>query len=111
MIQIHALGPATGIKVYNLDTREVISIDDSKIEAKTGSGLKKGDDIVICTIQGQKSVTLIRDGESTNILNCLGKNPSWLKLYKGDNYFAYTAETGPLNLEFRIVSRILYEGM
>lgn len=51
------------------------------------------------------------NGKTTNILNCLDKNADWFQLAKGDNIFAYTAEYGSTNLQFKIENRIVYEGV
>ena len=110
-ITIFALGPATNITIYNPITREMMKIDTSKIEAITGKGLVARDEITICTVKGNKGVTLLRDGKAINILNCLGKNIDWFQLTKGDNVFAYTAETGASNLQFRIDNDVVYEGV
>jgi hypothetical protein len=110
-ITIFALGPATNITIYNSITREMMKIDTSKIEAITGKGLVARDEITICTVKGNKGVTLLRDGKETNILNCLGKNVDWFQLTKGDNVFAYSAETGASNLQFRIENDVVYEGV
>lgn len=110
-ITIHALGPASKIKIYNIGTREIMAINTDKLSTMTGSGIIAGDDIIICTVKGKKSVQLVRAGVTTNILNCLDKNPSWFQLAKGDNTFAYTAETGSDVLNFKIEHRIAYEGV
>lgn len=110
-ITIHAIGEASNITIYNTGTREIMSINTDKIAAYTGSGIIAGDDIVISTVKGAKSITLIRAGKSTNILNCLDKNPNWFSLTKGDNIFAYTAESGESNLQFKIENEIIYEGV
>lgn len=110
-ITIHAVGEAGTITIYNTGTREIMRIDADKLEAFTGSGIVAGDDIVICTVKGSKSITLQRAGKSTNILNCLDKDADWFQLAKGDNVFAYTAESGSSNLQFRIENRIIYEGV
>lgn len=111
VIRIHALGEATNIAIYNTDTREVMRIDTDKIKKITGKGLTVSDDIIINTAKGNKSITLLREGVSYNILNCLGKNPDWFTLTKGDNVFAFTAETGITNLQFRVENKIIYEGV
>lgn len=111
LINIHALGEATNITIYNLDTREVLKIDTQKLLTLTGSGLVNGDEIIISTVKGEKYVLLLRLGEYTNILNCLDKTSNWFQLTKGDNLFAYTADTGVTNLQFRIENRIIYEGV
>ena len=111
MIYIHAFGDVTNLSIYNLSTREVMKIDDGKLIILTGSGISKGDDIIISTIKGQKYITLIRGGEYINIINSLGVSTNWFQLIKGDNLFAFNADTGRTNLEFHIENRWIYEGV
>lgn len=111
MIYIHAIGPAEHINIYNTETREVMTIDTVKLEKLTGQGLIAGDDIIINTLKGEKSITLVRNGVSYNILNCLDKNTDWFTLVKGDNIFAFTADSGVTNLQFRIENKVIYEGV
>lgn len=111
MIYIHAIGPATNINIYNTETREVMRINTEKISSLTGKGIVASDDIVINTAKGEKSVTLIREGVSYNILNCLDKNTDWFTLAKGDNIFAFTADSGVTNLQFRVENKVIYEGV
>ena len=111
MIYIHAFGPAERISIYNIETREVMTIDTVKLEKLTGRGLIAGDDIIITTLKGEKSITLVRSGVSYNILNCLDKNTDWFTLVKGDNLFAFTADSGVTNLQFRIENKVIYEGV
>lgn len=111
MIYIHAIGPAEHINIYNTETREVMAIDTVKLEKLTGRGLIAGDDIIINTLKGEKSITLVRSGVSYNILNCLDKNTDWFTLVKGDNIFAFTADSGVTNLQFRIENKLIYEGV
>lgn len=110
-ITIHAIGEASNITIYNTGTREIMKIDTEKLSALTGSGIIAGDDIVICTAKGNKSIKLLRSGKTTNILNCLDKNADWFQLAKGDNIFAYTAQSGSSNLQFKIDNRVIYEGV
>ena len=111
MIYIHAIGPATNINIYNTETREVMGINTEKISSLTGKGIVASDDIVINTAKGAKSITLIREGVSYNILNCLDKNTDWFTLAKGDNIFAFTADSGVTNLQFRVENKVIYEGV
>lgn len=111
MIYIHAIGPATNINIYNTETREVTRINTEKISSLTGKGIVASDDIVINTVKGEKSITLIREGVSYNILNCLDKNTDWFTLAKGDNIFAFTADSGVTNLQFRVENKVIYEGV
>ena len=111
MIYFHAIGPATNINIYNTETREVMRINTEKISSLTGKGIVASDDIVINTAKGEKSITLIREGVSYNILNCLDKNTDWFTLAKGDNIFAFTADSGVTNLQFRVENKVIYEGV
>lgn len=111
IINIHAIGPASNITIRNTITKESMTIDTAKIEKLTGQGIVAWDDIVINTIKGEKSITLIREGVFYNILNCLDKNTDWFTLTKGDNIFKFTAESGETNLQFQIENQIVYEGV
>lgn len=110
-ITIHAIGEASNITIYNTGTREQMVIDTDKLAALTGSGIVAGDTITINTKKGEKGITLLRSGKETNILNCLKKGCNWFSLAKGDNIFAYTAESGSTNLQFRTENRIIYDGV
>lgn len=110
-IHIHAIGEVENITIYNTGTREIMRINTVKLEALTGSGIVAGDDIIIKTQKGDKSITLIREGQYINILNCLGKETDWFTLAKGDNIFAFTAESGTTNLQLWIENKVIYEGV
>ena len=62
-ITIHAIGEVSNITIYNTGTREVMRIDTDKLEKFTGSGIIAGDEIIICTVKGNKSITLLRNGK------------------------------------------------
>lgn len=110
-ITIYAVGEAKAITIYNVGTRESMELDTDKIEAITGSGIVDGDEITICTVTGKKSISLLREGTRYNILNCLSKDSDWFTLSKGYNLFAYEAETGAINLQFKIENQTVYEGV
>lgn len=110
-ITIHALGPAKNITIYNVRTRESMRIDTDKIKTLTGKEFSTGDDIIITTTRGNKKVLLLREGHYTNILNCVDRGCDWLRLEKGDNIFAYTADEGSEELYFMIENDIAYEGV
>lgn len=101
-ITIHAVGDASNITIYNVSTRETMKINTSLIG---------GDTIVINTKKGDKSATLLRDGATTNIFNALDRGSKWFTLAKGDNVFAYRAEIGGENLQFRIAHKTIYDGV
>lgn len=110
-ISIYALGDVTNVSIYNSGTRESMTIDTDKLKKLTGSGIIAGDQIIISTVKSNKSITLLRNGVYTNILNVLDRNADWFQLTKGDNIFVYVAETGSSNLQFRIENQTVYEGV
>ena len=111
VITMYAIGEVSNISIYNTLTREEMHLDTAKIETLTGHGIQSGDTIMISTVVGDKSVTLLRGGVYTNVLNCIDKESDWFQITKGDNVFAYTADSGISNLQFRIENDILYEGV
>ena len=110
-IQIHAVGEAAGLVIYNARTREFMRIDDEKLKSLIGSGIQAGDEIIITTSRGEKGIYMLRSGVTTNILNALEKPIKWFQLAKGDNTFAYSASAGLTNLQFRIENKVIYEGV
>lgn len=110
-ISMFALGEATHITIHNVRTREQMKIDTDRLAEMTGSGITAGDLITISTVKGDKWVKLLRNGIEYNILNCLSRDADWFALSKGDNIFAYTAESGSSMLQFKIENRIVYEGV
>lgn len=110
-IQIHAVGEAAGLVIYNTRTRELMRINDDKLKSLIGSGIQAGDEITITTSRGEKGIYMLRSGVTTNILNSLEKPIKWFQLSKGDNTFAYTASAGLTNLQFRIENKVIYEGV
>lgn len=111
IITIHALDYVKDIVIYNAGTREVIRLNTDFIQTLTGQAYGAGDDIIINTKRGEKSITLLRGGLTTNILNCLGKGSSWFQLSKGDNIFIYNATEGAMSVQFKIENDTIYEGI
>lgn len=108
---LHALGTIKNVVLYNVDTRSTLRIDTDKLEQLTGKGFGIGDDIIINTNTGNKSATLLRDGKTTNILNCISRDADWFRLYKGENNLAYSAEEGTENIMMTATNEIIYEGI
>jgi len=111
LIAIHATGNVSGIEIYNITTRETMTIDDSVIETITGSGIVEGDTIYINTIKGSKYIRLLRHGYFYNILNAVGKDADWFQLVKGNNQFAFTVDSGEDYVTITITNNVLYEGL
>ena len=110
-IEIHAIGTAKNVMIYNTNTLENMKIDTDKLIALTGQPIIMGDSIFISTIKGDKSIQLLREGVYYNIINCLDRDATWMFLRKGDNVFAFDAEEGGANLYFRIINQVIYQGI
>lgn len=111
IIRIDAFGSAGSITIYNVLTRESMRLDNDKLQKMTGKRISQGDSIIISTVKNDKYIQLLRDGVYTNILNCLDRDSDWIGLSNGDNVFAYAADSGADNLQFRIEHDILYTGV
>lgn len=107
LTNIHALGPVTNITLTSERSGDQMTIDTGKIYG----GIVAGDDIIISTIKGEKSVYLLRNGVYSNILNAVGRYSSWFALEHGDNALAFIADEGASNLQFSITNRVVYEGV
>lgn len=112
IIIMEFIGTSKMITIYNTGTREQFKIDTELLKILIGRDIHNGDTIVITTVKGNKSIIMYTaEGEVFNILNAVEKNPAWFTLSKGSNQFAYLAEEGSANIQFRIENRIVYEGV
>lgn len=111
LIEIHAKGSISGLKIYNTDTREIMELDDDELERLTGSKIKAGDTVYINSERGNRYIHLLRDGIEINILNALKPPINWFYLRKGINNFACSVTSGLSNMDITITNRIVYEGM
>ena len=110
-ITIYATGETGNIRITNYTAGEQLVINDTLVEHITGDPISAGDKIVITTERGKKTARLYRFGTMYNILNCLGRNPDWLRLQKGDNEYRYTCTTGSIYANVNIENEIIYEGI
>ncbi len=111
VIHIHATGPANDVSLTDAITLEELAIDSAKLISITGTDIVNGDDIWISTVKGNKYAVLIRGITTYNILSALGTSPPWFQLEKGDNVYAYDADSGLGDLQFAIYNDIAYEGV
>lgn len=111
IIHIHASGSANNVVITETATLNTISLDSSKIIAITGTDISAGDDIYVSTVKGDKYAILIRGSTTYNIINALGPDPTWFTLSKGDNIFAFSADSGLSYLQFEIITEVAYEGI
>ncbi|MBR5835574.1 MAG: phage tail family protein [Bacteroidales bacterium] len=104
MIFVRATGTVPDLRIFNDLTGEFFGFDQEMIA---------GDQIVINTNRGEKSITLTRDGVDHNVISGVSRNSTWLTLAMGDNQFTYGTESGRgeefLEINFR--HRTIYEGV
>lgn len=73
--------------------------------------LQASDLLVINTNVGEKSVTLIRNGVSSNAMGYMSQDSSWFKLEAGDNVFTYDSTSGNPYLQITFTTNVLYSGV
>ena len=71
----------------------------------------QGDIITINTNTGQRSVTRTRNGVTTNIINLLNLQSTWLQVQTGSNTFRAVLTSGAENLTTSIQYNVLYQGV
>jgi hypothetical protein len=52
-----------------------------------------GDEVNICTIKGQKSITLVHSGVTSSLLWAVSPQSTWIELEPGMNYFYLNASS------------------
>lgn len=111
-ITIHITGTVSGvITIINNTANEIMQLSIAKIEELLETELQAGDDIVITTEIGNKTIRFMRDGRYYNILGCLGYGSDWFQLSKGDNIFVYSVTEGFENLQFKFENQVIFEGV
>lgn len=110
IIDIKINNEVTGLAIYKIleSGTEQMRIDDALLPSGT---LSAGDEITISTIKGKKYARLLRNGQYSNIMNALGRNPAWFSLDFGDNIFTYSADTGAEFVDVSISYEEAYEGI
>ena len=88
--------------IYNRTTQTYFGLDVD---------MSEGDLITICTIKGEKAVTLLRDGVTTNIIDKMSDGSTWLEFEPGENEISYGADVGASNLKVSLTITQLYEGV
>jgi len=85
IIDTYILHPITKLNIQNTETGEFLELDYEFLE---------GDEVIINTNLGQKSITLIRNGISSNLFIALVKGSTFFQLALGDNFFGFTLNEG-----------------
>lgn len=103
IIRCNFTGETENPAFYNLTTGEGLSVAFSFL---------RGDSLIIDTNQGSKSITLIREGVTINMLNYLVQGSAWFLLTIGDNVFTFTADDdGRENMDVVFTSTNQFEGV
>lgn len=99
------------IYLYNMVTRERMNIYTDQITVLTGKALGRGDQLIVTTTDGKKSVALLRGGEYINIISAIDKDSDWLQLTKGSNIFAFSSDHGVESIILNLTWRNAYAGI
>ena len=83
ILTISISGEVSNLKIYNTGTQEFFGLDYE---------FQKDDQITLNTQSGQKNISLIRDGETINLLSSMQASSSWIQLATGINDFTFTAD-------------------
>lgn len=102
IVDIYAKGTVVNPVIYDVINKTSLTINYTLSEA---------DHIIINTNVGEKSVTLLRDGVSSNLLGYMAKGSTWFNLDVGDNVFTFEAESGRENIILTFTTPLLYGGV
>lgn len=102
IISLFAMGTVVNPVLYDVLKNEQMALNFT---------MQASDEIVINTNVGEKSITLIRNGVSTNALGYMTPNSDWFTLESGDNLFTYEATSGSSNLQIKFTNSVLYGGV
>lgn len=94
----HVINP----KFYNLTTSKFIGVDVDMME---------GDLITINTMQGEKSIKMVRGTTITNMLSSMTSGSTWLQFEPGDNSISFDAYTGAEKLAVDVSLVKKYQGV
>lgn len=111
VITVHASGEVVNPVFYNVTTKESVGLNTNKIAELTGKGFIAGDEIIITTTKGSKSIQLYRNGQFYNILSSISSISTWFSLEPGKNAFAIDAEEGLYNMDVTYEYMVAYEGI
>ena len=113
VISIKPLAIVKGIlTISNVTLGQNMSFDLNKIKTITENDFHLGDELIINTLRGKKSVTLVREGKNYNALSCIDTRTDWIYLTSGENTFTYYLDgEGIEDLQFSVTNSVLYEGV
>ena len=83
ILTISISGEVSDLKIYNTATQQFFGLNYT---------FQENDQITLNTQSGQKNISLIRDGETINLLGYMQAGSSWIQLATGINNFTFTAD-------------------
>ena len=102
IMELVANGTVVNPVIYNVLKRTHMALNFTMLPS---------DKIIINTNVGEKSISLVRNGVSTNILGNMVHDSDWFTLESGDNVFTYDTESGNNNLQITFTTSLLYSGV
>ena len=102
IIEFKALSSLTNPSIMNINTYEKMKVNTS---------LSAGDIVRIDSRLGQKKITKITAESTANIFNSMADDFKFFKLYTGDNYLKYDADTNSSGLQTTVYWDTLYGGV
>lgn len=90
---------ADTLNIYNLDTNEKFSVDIKKMIEAVGEDPYGDDEIVYCSVAGQKKISIMKGLVPVNIIRFTNRDLAWFKLKRGDNIFYCETEPRVQGLE------------
>lgn len=88
--------------IYNVNTNEFFALNIT---------MNEGDEIMINTRKKEKTVTLLSDGVTSNIVGDIKEGSTWLQLAPSNNYLIVTADSYPENLLAYCIVTSQFEGV
>lgn len=102
IIELNAIGTVINPVIYDVFKRTHLRLKFN---------MEINDKITINTYQGKKSITLTRDGVTTNAMGYMTPDSTWLTLAVGDNVYAYESDEGNANLQITFTTTNMYGGV
>lgn len=102
IIKLYAIGEVVNPIIYDVFSRKFMAFNIT---------LQPNDLLLVDTYMGEKSIKLIRHGETVNAIGYLRPDSTWLTLKAGDNVFTYEAEDGGTYLQITFTTSVLYGGV
>lgn len=102
IFEIEATGNIVEPTIYNIDTLERMTLNEE---------LLAGDKLTIDTRNRNKSIKLERDGITTNLINKMSRDSTWLNVAMGVNTFTYKTVYGDENTNLTLYYTNLFQGV